>query len=161
MLDQLLFLKGKNSPLIKEDENSNVAREKYFNWRKVVMENMNSALDYRRLAQEADELRTRDGEAEKFLSTKARELDEATGTRGELQSQVSEARTLLENSRSWQAAASRIKSKMEDADMKEMDLSGTNTVGTDMRDLKTVEKDIAEKLERKDRLSNEVSNIFI
>ena len=147
--------------MIKENESSNVAREKYFNWRKVVMENMNSALDYRRLAQEADELRTRDGEAEKFLSTKTRELDEATGTRVELQGQVSEARTLLENSRSWQAAASRIQSKMEDADMKEMDLSGTNTANSDMRDLKTVEKDIAEKLERKDRLSNEVSNIFI
>ena len=50
---------------------------------------------------------------------------------------------------------------LDDAQMKEMDLSGTNTANSDMRDLKTVEKDIAEKLERKDRLSNEVSNIFI
>ena len=125
------------------------------------MENMNSALDYRRLAQEADELRTREGEAEKFLSTKARELDEAEVTRGDLQGQVSEARTLLENSRNWQAAAQRISSKNADVDLKEMELSGTNTASTDMRDLKTVEKDIAEKLERKDRLSNEVSNIVI
>jgi DNA gyrase/topoisomerase IV subunit A len=151
-------LLGKDdSPLLKLDERNKTSRSNYQQWRKVVADNMNDVMEYRRIANEANELDQSIGILEAELSEKTRLLDLAKDKSSDLQTEVDELRELLEASKRWAEAASRIAEKRMQVNQKQLDLSISNAdVGG--RDLKTVEQDLADRMETKDQHSNQVSS---
>lgn len=155
-VNQMAILAGENSPLLKQDERNKAAKGYYQKWRKIVGENMNDVLDYRRLVNEASELSLNIAEIERILSDKNLELEQASSRSDELQSEVDELRELLEASKRWAEAAGRIAEKRMQVNQKKNDLS-MSIADIGGRDLKTVEQEVAERLEKKDNLSNQVS----
>ena len=156
-LDEMKKLKGKNSPLIEDDESNEVSKSNYQRWRKIVMDNMDSVSEFRRIANEANDLEQSIYDSENFISERQKELGEILEKSQQLQTELDQARILLEHSKSWQRSADDIASKSSDAAAKEAEATAAETsIHTDVRDLKTVEKDLAEKLQRKDKLSNDI-----
>jgi hypothetical protein len=150
-------LMAKDSPLIKADENNQTSRSNYQKWRKVVTENMDDVLDYRRIANEVNDMERNCLSLEQTLKEKAEDLDSAKKAKEELQSEVNSLRELLESCKVWHAAASRISGKGLQAKNKNDTLSITNDDIGNGRDLKTCEKDHAEKMEKKEAFQNKVS----
>lgn len=119
-------------------------------------ENMNDVLDYRRIANEVNEKERNCLSLEQSLHEKAEDLDSSTKEKDELQGEVDALRELLESCKVWNAAASRIIGKGLQAKNKNDTLSITNDDLGGGRDLKTCEKDLADKMDRKDALQNKV-----
>jgi chromosome segregation ATPase len=158
-VDQMAILMGESSPLLKTDERNKAAKGYYKNWRKIVAENMNDILDYRRLVNEARELELNIAEIERILSDKSLELDQARSRSDELQLEVDELRELLESCKRWAEAAGRIAEKRMQVNQKKDDLS-MSIADIGGRDLKTVEREVADRLEKKDNVSNQVSGVY-
>ena len=95
-------------------------------------------------------------EIERILSGKSLELEQARSRRDELQIEVDELRELLDASKRWAEAACRIAEKRMQVNQKKDDLS-MSIADIGGRDLRTVEQEVAERLEKKDNLSNHVS----
>jgi chromosome segregation ATPase len=150
---------GENSPLLKQDERNKAAKGYYHNWRKIVSENVNDVLDYRRVVNEASELELNIAELERILSDKSLGLEQARSRGEELQSEVDELRELLDASKRWAEAAGRIAEKRMQVNQKKLDLS-MSIADIGGRDLKTVEQEVAERLEKKDNFSNQVSWVY-
>ena len=152
---QMDFFMGETSPLLKQDERNKTARTYYQKWRKVVAENINEILDYRRIVNEANDLDLNIANIESILSEKMRELERCRSRHDDIQTECRDLRELREASQRWAEAAGRIAEKRMQVNQKQLDLS-MSTADIGGRDLKTVEQDLAEKLEQKDQQSNHV-----
>jgi regulator of replication initiation timing len=155
--DQIQLLLGEDSPLLKLDERNQASRSYYQKWHQMVAENMNGVLDYRRIVNEVNELENNIGELEHILSEKTSELVKAKEEKLNLQTEADELRELLEASKRCADAAGRVAEKRMQVSQKQLDLSLSNAdVGG--RDLKTVEEEHSDRLEKKDQYSNMVSD---
>jgi hypothetical protein len=91
------------------------------------------------------------------LSAKSGELDQARGNTSDLQTEINDLRELLEATKRYADAAGRIAEKRMQVNIKQHDLSVSNAdIGG--RDLKTVEVELAERMEKKDQYANQASN---
>ena len=95
-------------------------------------------------------------DSERILSGKSLELEQARSRSDEQASEVDELRELLDASKRWAEAAGRIAEKRMQVNQKKDDLS-MSIADIGGRDLRTVEQEVAERLEKKDNLSNQVS----
>jgi DNA repair exonuclease SbcCD ATPase subunit len=160
MLSSILhFLqRGENSPLVKPDEKNKTSRSHYQQWSKIVSENMNGVLDYKRLANEASALEQNVEELQSVLLEKTQELDQAKNSNTDLQNEVDDLRDILECSKRWAEAAGRIAEKRMQVNQKQLDLSMSNAdIGG--RDLKTVEKELQERVDKKEMHSSQINRL--
>ena len=141
--------------LTEKGENNKTARSQYQSWRKVVTENMNDILEYRRLANEIHDLEQHCITLETLLAEKQELRDTAKASIEESISEVDGLRSHLESCKIWQAAADRISNKKSQAMNKSNTLSISESVYNG-RDLKTVERDLAEKTAKKDEHQEKV-----
>jgi uncharacterized phage infection (PIP) family protein YhgE len=155
--DQLKKLGGMESILLKADERNKTARSLYQNWRKVVSENMDDVLDYRRICKETATLDKNISDLDKNLQQLSDELNQATDTKHNLQAESDEVRQLLEDARRWAETASRIATKRLQVNDKQISLSVTSG-DLHGRDMQTVEADLEERMEAKEKHSNMVRN---
>ena len=100
-LDEMKKLKGKNSPLIEGDESNEVSKSNYQRWRKIVIDNMDSVSEFRRIANEANDLEQSIYDSENFISERQKELGESLEKSQQLQTELDQARILLEHSKSF------------------------------------------------------------
>jgi chromosome segregation ATPase len=141
--------RGENSPLVKPDEKNKTSRSHYQQWCKIVSENMNGVLDYKRLANEASALEQNVEELQGVLSEKTQELDQAKNSNTDLQTECSKR---------WAEAAGRIAEKRMQVNQKQLDLSMSNAdIGG--RDLKTVEKELQERVDKKEMHSSQINRL--
>lgn len=141
--------------LMKEGENKKTAKSHFQKWRKLVTENMDDILDYRRIANEVNDMEHNCTTLETLLAEKKEDLQAAQVSLDESIAEVDGLRSLLESCKMWQSAADRISNKRSQA----MNKSSTLSISESMhngRDLKTVEKDLAEKTEKKDEYQEKV-----
>jgi chromosome segregation ATPase len=150
-------LMAEDSPLLKADEKSQQSKSNYVKWRKTMTSNMNNIMDYKRMAQEVDEMKKRLKELEKFVVEKSEEHNKAKEKHTELQTEVGELRALLDSAKMWQVAANRLDGKRIQAGAKDHDILMGSSTESHGRDLKTVERDISEKNQKKDEHSEKVS----
>lgn len=153
--DQLKKLGGMESILLKADERNKTARSLYQNWRKVVSENMDDVLDYRRICKETTNLDKNISDLDKSLQQLSDELNQATDTKNNLQAESDEVRQLLEDAKRWAENASRIATKRLQVNDKQISLSVTSG-DLHGRDMQTVETDLEERMEAKEKHSNMV-----
>lgn len=144
-----------DSPLIKEGEKNKTARSQFQTWRKIVTENMNDILEYRRIANEVNDIEHNCSSLETVLTEKKEYLETSKVSLDEIISEVDGLRGLLESCKMWQSAADRISNKRSQAVNKSNTLSISESVHNG-RDLKTVERDFAEKTEKKDEYQEKV-----
>ena len=126
-------LKGKNSPLIEDDESNEVSKSNYQRWRKIVMDNMDSVSEFRRIANEANDLEQSIYDSENFISERQKELGEILEKSQQLQTELDQARILLEHSKSWQRSADDIASKSSDAAAKEAGINMKSKIANFLR----------------------------
>jgi len=156
--EQLKFLGSDDSPLIKLDETSKIARANYQRWKQIVSDNKNDVMEYRRLVNEANDLEGVIEELASTLSEKQQQLEQADGELSDLQNKVEELREYLDTSKRWTEAASRIAEKRMQVNQKQTDLSMSSS-DFGGRDLKTVENDYAEKSERLSQYMDKIGKL--
>lgn len=153
--DQMKTLMGSDSPLLKDGENNKTAKSQYQKWRKIVAENMNDILEYRRIANEVNDMEHNCSSLDTEVEERKKDLETAKMSRDEIQSEVEGLRSLLESCKMWKDAADRINSKRSQAMNKSSTLSISESVHSG-RDLKAVERDLAEKTGKRDEYLEKV-----
>ena len=153
--DQMKILMGEGSPLLRLDERNKSARSNYQQWRESVSANMNDVLDYKRTANEINDLEKNLTELESVLESKTNAHQDAQDKCSTLEMEVGELRELLETTKRCREDATRVSEKRMQVNQKQLDLSMSNAdIGG--RDLKTVETEMAERMETKDKYSSQV-----
>lgn len=153
--DQMKTLMGSDSPLLKDGENNKTAKSQYQKWRKIVAENMNDILEYRRIANEVNDMEHNCSSLDTEVEERKEDLETAKMSRDEIQSEVEGLRSLLESCKMWKDAADRINNKRSQAMNKSNTLSISESVHNG-RDLKAVERDLAEKTGKRDEYLEKV-----
>jgi predicted nucleic acid-binding Zn-ribbon protein len=152
-------LHKEESPLMQVDEESQEAIESYTEWKDIVTKNLPGIAEYRRLANEVDELEQNVNEMTAFLAQKNKELGDLESQYQSVQEDVQESRGLLEQTRQLAGSASRIAEKRMQVKQKQLDLSAS-AADYSGRDLKTVERELKEKIQAKDSNSTKVRYMF-
>lgn len=156
-VEKIDSLMAEDSPLIKTDEKNQQSRSKYAKWRKIITENMNDLMDFKRMAAEAEEMKRNLKDYEKVIVEKTKDLDDAKAKSSEIQVETSELRVLQDAAKMWRAATNRLNEKRMQARLKDHDLLVNSSSMSNGRDLKTVEKDLSEKNQKKDEFAEKVS----
>lgn len=154
--NQMKMLASEESPLLTLDERNKTARANYAEWKEIVSEHSPAILEYRRIANEVNDLENNIHELNKGLGQTNNQLDDIKETASDIESQVSSLRDLLDSAKRWAEAASRIAEKRMQVNQKQDDLS-MNTADTDGRDLQGVEREINEKTDQREQHTNQVS----
>ena len=158
--NQMQLLGGDKTPLLKGDETSQSARSLYQEWRNVVADNMNGVLDYRRLANEVNELETRMMELESAHKTKTEQFEKEKGAASDFEMEEKDIHEILDATKRYIDAAKRISQKRIEVNQKQIDLSMSHS-DFGGRDLRTVERELQDRLDKKDQHSNMVRNLEI
>ncbi|CAJ1930289.1 unnamed protein product [Cylindrotheca closterium] len=156
--EQMKMLMGSESPLLKDGENNKTAKSQYQKWRRITTENMNDILEYRRIANEVNDIEHNCTSLETVVEERKEDLETTKTARDEILSEVDGLRSLLESCKMWQGASDRINLKRSQAMNKCNTLSISESVHSG-RDLKTVERDFAEKTEKKDEYQEKISRL--
>jgi len=156
--EKMNALMASDSPLLMDGENNKTAKSQYQKWRKIVTENMNDILEYRRIANEVNDMEHNCSSLEAIVEERKEDLDTAKTSQDEILSEVDGLRGLMESCKMWQGAVDRINNKRSQAMNKSNTLSISESVYSG-RDLKTVERDLAEKTEKKDEYLEKISRL--
>jgi hypothetical protein len=117
---------------------------------------MQDVLEYRRVANEANELEQNTRDLESTVYENTRNLDGVKDKSSGLNTEVTGLRDLLDASKRWNEAANRIAEKRMQVNQKQLDLSISHSdMGS--RDLKTVERELADRMEHKEQFSDQAS----
>lgn len=157
--DALEFLGSENSPLVsKTHAHEAELKPKYEGWKSVVVSCMDDVRDFYRIDQEIREL-------EKNMQTliddtnRIRDLvKKQEAFKSDLDSDDRDLRELLELTKRWCDDGNKIVQKRMSVAQKQLDLN--TSMPETGRDLKTVERDIAKKLEEKEEIASKVSNLL-
>ena len=148
-----------NSVLLEGSDADQAAIDSYTKWKDVVSKSLPGTSEYRRLANETKGLKSDIDEMTIFVNQKNAELDNLASQAKSLEEDVQESRGLLEQTRQFAGAASRIAEKRMQVKQKQLDLSAS-AADIAGRDLKTVERQLKEKISGKDNNSTKVSVPF-
>ena len=148
-----------NSVLLEGSDADQAAINSYTQWKDVVSKSLPGTSEYRRLANETKGLKSDIDEMTIFVNQKNAELDNLASQAKSLEEDVQESRGLLEQTRQFAGAASRIAEKRMQVKQKQLDLSAS-AADIAGRDLKTVERQLKEKISGKDNNSTKVSVPF-
>lgn len=148
-----------NSVLLEGSDADQAAINSYTQWKDVVSKSLPGTSEYRRLANETKGLKSDIDEMTIFVNQKNAELDNLASQEKSLEEDVQESRGLLEQTRQFAGAASRIAEKRMQVKQKQLDLSAS-AADIAGRDLKTVERQLKEKISGKDNNSTKVSVPF-
>lgn len=149
------MLRGENSSLLQFDERNKAARSNYARWKSVVSENSQAVLEYRRIANEVHEMDSSLLQLDRAISESTQQLHDAREKASESESEITPLRELLDAAKRWAEAASRIAEKRMQVRNKTSDLSAA-TIDAKGRDLETVEREINERTEERERYNNKV-----
>ena len=153
--EQIAFLTGADSPLLKLDQRNKTAISNYQNWKKVVSSNLNEVLEFRRLVNDANGVEQNIAERQRNLQQMEDELATAVSTKDTLQEENDEIRQLLDESKRWAEAGSRLATKRAQVNEKQEDLTMTSG-DSQGRDIKTVERELQERMKKKDDYGTKV-----
>ena len=148
-----------NSVLLEGSDADRAAIDSYTRWKDVVSKSLPGTSEYRRLVNETSGLKSDIDEMTIFVNQKNAELDNLASQAKSLEEDVQESRGLLEQTRQFAGAASRIAEKRMQVKQKQLDLSAS-AADIAGRDLKTVEQQLKEKISGKDNNSTKVSVPF-
>lgn len=151
------MLSSEQSPLLELDEQTQTSRSNYSCWKGIVAEHSQSILEYRRIANEVNELETSIGALEDQLSESTGQLNDAKESASDIENQVDSLRELLDSSKRWAEAATRIAEKRMQVNQKEVDLTISTGIDTKGRDLAAVERDMHERTDEREKYMNKVS----
>jgi chromosome segregation ATPase len=118
---------------------------------------MQDVLEYRRVANEANELEQNTRDLESTVSENTRNLDGVKDKSSGLNTEVTGLRDLLDASKRWNEAANRIAEKRMQVNQKKSDLTMSHSDMGGGRDLKTVERELADRMEHKEQFSDQAS----
>eukprot|EP00934_Nitzschia_sp_Nitz4_P008970 Nitzschia sp. Nitz4//scaffold260_size33533//17430//22260//NITZ4_007879-RA/size33533-augustus-gene-0.12-mRNA-1//1//CDS//3329544683//8960//frame0 len=155
---QMKMLVSEESPLMKLDERSRASRVNFANWKAVVDENLHSILEYRRTANEVDELERNMQDLESGLTESNRQLNDAKENVFDFELQLANVRDLRDSVRRWAESANRLAEKRMQVKQKELDLHSA-TADTRGRDLKTVEKELSDRNELREQHINQINKL--
>ena len=157
--ETLTFFSSENSPFIaKADAHELELKPKYEAWKSVVASCMDDVRDFHRIDQEICNLEP----STQVLSDEVnrirdrQKLQESHKT--DLEADDRDLRELLDLTKRWCNDGTKIVEKRMGIVQKQMDLQ-TSLPDTG-RDLKTVERDIAKKLEEKEDIASKISNLL-
>lgn len=150
------MLVSDESPLLMLDDRNKTARNNYTAWKMSVNDNLQQVLEYRRMANEVNDLEKNVRELEHAFADSTRELNDAKDHVADLESQVASIRDLRDSARRWAESASRLAGKRMQVFQKETDLHSA-TADTRGRDLRTVENELNERNEKREQHINQVS----
>jgi chromosome segregation ATPase len=151
------MLSSDQSPLLELDEQNQVSRSNYNRWKETVAEHSHAILEYRRIANEVNDLETNMAALEEGLSESTRQLNDAKESASDLESQVASLRELLDSSSRWAEAAIRIAEKRMQVNQKQVDLTISTGIDTKGRDLSAVERDMHDRQEERENYTNKAS----
>lgn len=159
MKKQLRMLSSDQSPLLEPDEQNETSQSKYRRWKDIVAEHSQEILEYRRIANEVNDLETNIAALEDGLSESTSQLNDAKESASDIETQVASLRELLDSSKRWAEAASRIAEKRMQVNQKEIDLTISTGIDTKGRDLAAVERDMHDRQEEREKYTNKESGL--
>jgi DNA repair exonuclease SbcCD ATPase subunit len=129
----------------------------YQRWRKVIADNMDDVRVFRRMTDESTEAETATERLQADLTHHQAKANDQKELLAESQPVADELRALVDAAKRWSEDANRIADKKIEINQKHADLSAS-TAHTG-RDLRTVEREMAEKMEDKDNLTNKINKL--
>jgi DNA repair exonuclease SbcCD ATPase subunit len=155
--ETLAALASDTSPLLKVDARHQETKAKYVEWKKIVVECMDDLRDYQRMNKEMNDTEKEHQRLSEDASHFQAKLRNQKSEKTDLQVSDEELRDIAELSKRWSEDAGRLAEKRMQIGQKELDLSASVTDSG--RDLKTVEREMNEKMEEKDMLSNKINTL--
>jgi chromosome segregation ATPase len=148
------------SPFMKVDHNAveqyRKEKSEYQCWRKIVSDNTDDLRDFHRIAKESAEMEKEIKRLEEDLSVHRRVADEQKEKVAQSQTEADDLRGLADATKRLAEDANRIVDKKIEINTKNNDLSvNTGVPGT--RDLRTVERDMNNRMKEKDDLSSKIN----
>lgn len=157
--DTLKFFSSEDSPFFTKTNSHEVGlKPKYEAWKSVVSSCMDDVRDYHRIDQE---IRNLESNTQVLIDETNRIRDrqkKQESHKVDLESDDRDLRELLDMTKRWCNDGAKIAEKRMSIVQKQLDLS-TSLPDTG-RDLKTVERDIAKKLEEKEDIASKISNLL-
>lgn len=139
-------------------EKSRETKAEYQRWRTAVSETMHDVLDWNRMTTEAKDTQVAIDGIESELAARQTELSKLQGDISDLQTNADELRDAVDASRRWTEDAARLSRKKMEIGQKKVDLSiSTSTVA--IRDLQTVEDDLAKRQAEEKSLNNKIIDL--
>lgn len=135
----------------------NASKARYEEWRKSLNSQMEDLRDFRRLREEKVRLEMAMEQQSDDLSTFTTTLIQHKEGATAIKTELDELKELFDACKQWSGDASRISEKRMQIDQKKHDL--TLDTAVDGRDLRTVEREIAEKMEEKDSFMNKINRL--
>ena len=150
-----------DSPLVTTEDAEvaeyNKLKARYEDWRKSINGKMEDLRDFRRLREEKLRLEMSLEQLGADLSTYQATLAEHKEYTKTVQTEVDELKDLLDACRRLSGDASRISEKRMQIDQKKQDMSMDTAFAG--RDLRAVEREIADKMEEKDSYTNKINRL--
>lgn len=132
-------------------------QKQYKGWRASIGKLADDLRDFRRMSEEAKALEQEIQDARKECQTIQTTLTQQKKQTAKLQAEVDDLRNLQDTTKRWADDASRIKEKRMQIGQKNIDLS-VSQAGAG-RDLRTVEKEMADRMEQKDSHMNNINRL--
>jgi chromosome segregation ATPase len=129
----------------------------YQRWRKVIEDNVDDVRDFNRMNDEWTEVETAIERLQADLDHHQAKANDQNGLLVEAQPAADELRGLVDAAKRWSDDANRIADKKIEINQKLTDLSAT-TAHTG-RDLRSVEREMNDKMEEKDNLTNKINKL--
>lgn len=138
-------------------ERHRAAKTNYTRWKRIVSDCVGDLRDYGRYIQETADLEKEAKQLQDALSKSQSVLQDEKEKCQELQTEADELQALVDATKRWSDDAGRIAEKRMQINQKFLDLSITQT--DTGRDLKTVEKEMNDRMEKKDQLTDKISKL--
>jgi chromosome segregation ATPase len=151
-------LASDDSPLVKTDERTKLAKGKYKEWCDIIKGISNDVLDYQRLKNELEEVEKRAKELDMQLVDKKKDLKDAQDIVNNVQSESGDAKEFFDASKRWVDSSVRIAMQREQVNQKEINFRH-ETSATDGRDLEQVDKDLEDLNQKKDEYADKKNQL--
>lgn len=155
----LRALSSADSALNKTDEVTKLSKEKYQEWRGIVKDARDEALEYERLRNEVDELEKRIRLQEPTLNDLSKELDSTNETALILKGELGELREMQTAAKQWNDAALKIAGLRDQVVQKEDEFRLLSSDKVGGRDLKQVTDNITDLEKKKDEYIEKVNSL--
>lgn len=155
----LRALSSADSALNKTDEATKLSKEKYQEWRGIVKDSRDEALEYERLRNEVDELEKRIRLQEPTLNDLSKELDSTNETALILKGELGELREMQTAAKQWNDAALKIAGLRDQVVQKEDEFRLLSSDKVGGRDLKQVTDNITDLEKKKDEYIEKVNSL--
>jgi chromosome segregation ATPase len=139
------------------EENYHRLASFYQQFRKLLSDKMEDLRDYQRLTEESSDIEKESSRLEDDIEIFESTLLGQEGTESDIQVELNELRELVDVARRWSEDASRIAEKRMQIVQKNQNL--TASVVDSSRDLRTVESEMNELMEKKDTLTNRINRL--